>query len=81
MPRKARITVIGAVHHVMSRGIDGRPIFLSDTDREFFLDLLEKLIIDTKYLVYAWSLMDNHYHLLIRVNDVPLRMFTIQPVG
>jgi len=40
MPRKARITLTGAVHHVMSRGIDGTVIFNSAEDRRFFLHLL-----------------------------------------
>jgi len=44
MPRKARITVTGAIHHIMSRGIEGKPIFLDDAGRHMFLDNLEKLL-------------------------------------
>jgi REP element-mobilizing transposase RayT/AraC-like DNA-binding protein len=72
MPRKARVTVVGAVHHIMSRGIEGKKIFFDDEDRNFFLNHLENLLVKTGYLLYAWCLMENHYHLLIRVNDYPL---------
>lgn len=75
MPRKARITVAGAIHHIMSRGIEGKQIFLDDEDRHFFLNHLESLLEKTGYLLYAWCLMGNHYHLLIRVNDYPLGNF------
>lgn len=75
MPRKARITVIGAIHHIMSRGIEGKAIFIDDEDRIFFLNHLESLLRKTGYLLYAWCLMDNHYHLLFRINDYPLGTF------
>jgi len=38
MPRKARIIVPGAIHHIMSRGNEGKKIFLIDDDRNFFLN-------------------------------------------
>ncbi|MBN1127484.1 MAG: transposase [Chitinispirillaceae bacterium] len=75
MPRKARITVIGAVHHLMSRGIEGRPIFLDTDDRTYFLHLLERLLGRKQYQLYAWCLMENHCHLLVRVNHNPLGGF------
>jgi len=75
MPRKARITITGAIHHIMSRGIEGKPIFLDDEGRRIFLDTLQSLLEKTGYLLYAWCLMENHYHLLIRVNEYPLGSF------
>ncbi len=75
MPRKARITVTGAIHHIMSRGIEGKQIFLDDQDRHFFLDNLENMLGKTGYLLYAWCLMKNHFHLLIRINEYPLGAF------
>jgi hypothetical protein len=38
MPRKARIDVPGALHHVIVRRIEGRKIFRSDYDRQNFID-------------------------------------------
>ena len=75
MPRKARITVVGAVHHIMSRGIEGRMIFTDDEDRFLFLNYLENVLKKSGYLLYAWCLMGNHYHLLIRISDYPLGVF------
>jgi putative transposase len=75
MPRKARLTVAGAVHHLMSRGNGGMQIFIDNDDRCFFLWVLEKLLEKSGYLLYAWCLMDNHYHVLIRTNEYPLGAF------
>lgn len=50
MPRKARITVEGAVHHLMSRGIEGTSIFLDDNDRQLFVSLLDVLLVKSGYL-------------------------------
>ena len=75
MPRKARITIPGAIHHVMSRGIEGKPIFRDENDRNFFLTILERSVLKSGYLVYAWALMGNHYHLVVRTSDYPLGIF------
>jgi putative transposase len=75
MPRKARITVPGAIHHVMARGIEGRPIFRSDDDRSVLKGLIEKHISKSGYLLYGWCFMPNHYHLVIRINEYPLGTF------
>jgi len=72
MARKARLIVPGAVHHIMARGIEGRKIFCDDEDRAMFLSLLADGIKRYRYTCYAWVLMDNHYHLLVRVNEEPL---------
>jgi len=72
MPTKKRISVPGACVHVMARGIDGQKIFTDDTDRRVFCGLLGKVIGRSGYLCYGWSLMDNHYHLVLRCSDTPL---------
>jgi putative transposase len=72
MPRKARIVVPGAFHHIMARGIEGRQLFRDNEDREKFLSFLGQGIITTSFRLYAWALLPNHYHLLIRVSDIPL---------
>jgi|WetSurMetagenome_2_1015567.scaffolds.fasta_scaffold910571_2 putative transposase len=72
MARKPRLSVPGALHHVMSRGIDGCMIFGTDEDREKILSLLAEGITLSGSKCYAWVLMDNHYHLLLRTNEKPL---------
>lgn len=71
MPRKARIIVPGAFHHIMARGIDGRSLFLDDEDHLRFIDLLHERLKLDGHRLYAWALLTNHYHLLIRVSDHP----------
>lgn len=75
MPRKARLLVPGAIHHIMARGIEGRDIFIDDGDRNFFLSLLSKYLERSGHACYAWVLMDTHYHLLLRTTEEPLGIF------
>jgi REP element-mobilizing transposase RayT len=72
MPRKARIDAPGAVHHIMARGIEGRSIFRHDQDRDDFLDRLNRILTETQTACYAWALMPNHFHLLLRTGTVPI---------
>ena len=66
MPRKARLTVPGAVYHIMSKCLPMYQLFSDDDDREFFLTLLTTYLERTKSKCYAWCLMSNHYHLVLR---------------
>ncbi len=75
MPRKARIDAPGALHHVIVRGIESRKIFRSDYDRENFLKRISGLIPDTKTDCFAWALIPNHTHLLLRTGLVPVSTF------
>lgn len=72
MPTKKRITVPGSIAHVMARGISGIDIFHDDSDRREFLCLLSRAISQNGYQCYAWVLMSNHYHLLMRCSENPL---------
>ena len=72
MPRKARIDAPGALHHIIVRGIEKRNIFLDDTDRNSFLDRLGKILLETNTACFAWALLPNHFHLLLRTGTYPL---------
>jgi REP-associated tyrosine transposase len=65
MPRPLRIQYAGAVYHVMSRGVRGLPLYVDATDRRHFLDLLAQTCSRYDWLVGAYCLMGNHYHLLV----------------
>jgi REP element-mobilizing transposase RayT len=56
----------------MARGIDGTDIFRDDEDRTTFLALFEKYSAVAGVRCYAWALMGNHYHFVIRTSDRPL---------
>lgn len=67
MPRQARLDIPGLVYHVMSRGIEGRDIFLGNKDKEQFLERLSEITTGQGGpSLYAWALMSNHFHLLLR---------------
>lgn len=72
MPRKARIDAPGALHHIIVRGIERRKIFEDDTDRVNFLNRLEKVLSETSTKCFAWALIPNHFHLLLRTGTCPL---------
>lgn len=70
MPRQPRLDVPGLVHHVMARGIEGRDLFRDDDDREGFLArLADGVGSPGGPQLYAWALMSNHFHLLLRGGD------------
>jgi putative transposase len=66
MPRKTRIDTAGALHHVIVRGIERSAIFKDDRDRKEFITRLGALLQETSTSCYAWALMNNHVHLLLR---------------
>ncbi len=66
MPRQPRLDAPGTLHHVIGRGIEKGKIFRDRGDREDFLGRLAKLCEAKALSVYAWALMDNHFHLLVR---------------
>jgi putative transposase len=72
MPRKARIDAPGALHHIIVRGIERRKIFYDDNDRKNFLDRLGVILTDTKTPCFAWALIPNHLHLLLRTGVSPI---------
>ena len=72
MSRGPRLDCPGAVHHLIVRGIERRRIFRSDHDRHRFLDRLGALVLESGAGLYAWALMPNHAHALLRTGDLPL---------
>jgi REP-associated tyrosine transposase len=75
MPRQARLDAPGTLHHVMVRGIEKRLIFDDDQDRKTFVFKLGTLARDTGTPVYAWALMPNHVHILLRSSTYGLPRF------
>ncbi len=72
MPRKARIDASGAIHHIIARGIDRNTIFQDDFDRNNFIDRLAAILNETKTACYAWALIPNHFHLVLRTGLAPV---------
>ncbi len=72
MSRQARIDTTGAVHHIIARGIERRNIFDDDQDRYDFLKNLGLILEQAGTACYAWALIPNHFHLLLRTGPVPI---------
>src|SRR3989338_3365696 len=72
MARPLRIEFDGAWYHVMHRGLGRKNIFLSDKDHSTFLEILGETSETFKIEIHAYSLMDNHYHLLIHTPQAGL---------
>lgn len=75
MPRGARLDAPGALHHVMVRGIEQTAIVFDDEDRLDFLSRIGNASDKTGTVVYAWALMTNHAHLLLRSGSAGLPSF------
>jgi len=72
MPRQPRLDVPGLLQHVMARGIERRKIFRDDKDRKAFLERLALILEETQTQCYAWAILPNHFHLLLRSGSTPL---------
>lgn len=66
MARAHRHVAAGALYHGMSRGVDGQRIYRMDDDFERFIRLL--LIVEKRFrwVIHAYCLMPNHYHLVVQ---------------
>lgn len=69
MVRPLRIEFPGAVYHVTSRGNARMRIYKDDTDRIEFLSVLEQVSVRFNWLLHAYCLMGNHYHLMVETPD------------
>ena len=72
MVRPLRIEFPGAVYHVTARGNARMKIFEDDADRGEFLSVLEQVVTRFKWLLHAYCLMGNHYHLMIETPEANL---------
>ena len=69
MARPLRIEYPGALYHITSRGNAKMPIFDDDNDRVRFMCILEDAVKRFNWIIHAYCLMDNHYHLLVETVD------------
>ena len=69
MPRKARKKAESGIYHVMLRGIDRQLIFEDAEDYLRFLDIVQQCHEICDFKLYAYCLMGNHVHLLLKVQN------------
>ena len=80
MPRGARKKSNTGIYHVMLRGINLQNIFIDDEDNEKFIDILTEYQKKMANEIYAYCLMGNHIHLLIKEGNEDLSN-TIRRIG
>jgi putative transposase len=72
MARPWRIEFEGALYHILSRGNQRQDIFRNDADRHLFLETLGQMASCYDIDIYAYVLMGNHYHLLLKTHNANL---------
>ena len=75
MSTKPRIVVPDLIYEVTSKGARGVNIFSSIELKSFFLKELMHTLKTFSYHCYAWSIMDDHYHLVLKSSDIPISIF------
>ncbi len=74
MARHARLTSETGIYHIIQRGADRRILFSDDYDHIKFLSILRKTKHESDFSLYAYCLMSNHFHLLLKQNTDPLEL-------
>jgi putative transposase len=69
MARKPRLFVADIPYHVVQRGNNKSPVFFTDQDYLFFLDVLQEAKVKHPCSIYSYCLMTNHFHLLLEPKD------------
>ncbi len=72
MPRSARKKSSSGIYHIVLRGINKQRIFEDDEDNRYFLEKLKTYKDISGYEIYAYCLMSNHVHLLMKEGEEPL---------
>jgi REP element-mobilizing transposase RayT len=72
MPRSPRVFLEGGVYHIYNRVTRGERVFGDDHEALFLLDTIRAVRDRDGFIVVAWCIMGNHYHLAVRCTSVPL---------
>lgn len=72
MPRKPRLFVPGAIYHVYCRVARGEFVFDDPSEAEEFVGAVQRIGALHHWKVFAWCLMGNHYHLVVKTSSFPL---------
>lgn len=65
MPRHLRIEYPGALYHVLNRGNYRRDVFATDGNKQAFERTVFAACERCGWVLHAYCLMDNHYHLAV----------------
>jgi len=72
MPRRPRVFVEGALHHVYNRFARGEGVFGDPEEVIDFVERLRQVKTRDGFVVFAWTLLPNHFRIALRASAVPL---------
>jgi REP element-mobilizing transposase RayT len=72
VPRVARIKSNSGIYHIIMRGINRQTLFEDEEDCKMFIQTMQRYKEMCEYMIYAYCLMDNHLHLLLKEGKEPL---------
>jgi REP element-mobilizing transposase RayT len=75
MPRGPRLDAPGTLHHVIVRGMEKGLVVQDDEDRADFLIRMGRLSRSCPTSIYAWAIMSNHIHVLLKSGPDGLSRF------
>lgn len=81
MPRLPRQKSESGIYHVMLRGINQQVIFEDAEDYIKFIETIEKYKTVSGYKVFAYCLMSNHIHILLKVEKEELDLIMKRIAG
>ncbi|MBQ8306532.1 MAG: transposase [Blautia sp.] len=80
MPRRVRLKAVSGIYHVMLRGINRQQIFFDDEDYKAFIFTLQRFREISRFELYAYCLMGNHVHILLKTTEEALET-TFKRIG
>jgi len=69
MARRPRIEIPGASYHVTARGNDRQRIYFGNWSGRLFVRELDRAALRYGWRVFAYCLMTNHYHVILRIDE------------
>lgn len=72
MPRPPRIFAPGAIYHAYNRISSGEPVLGIEGEADRLIELIVDVKTQDEWTVFAWCVMSNHYHLVVRTGEIPL---------
>lgn len=75
MARRKREWFLGAMYHIMHRGVRRKDLFEEEMDYQVFLEILKSGLKKYECILHAYCLMTNHIHLLLETTDIEIGKF------
>jgi putative transposase len=72
MARGPRVVIEGGLYHVYNRVSSGEHIFADPEEAMEFIEIVRDVKKRDGWTVFAWCVMSNHIHLVVRTSSVPL---------